>query len=272
MKLRIITGVLAGIALILLIFFAQLWAITTVVMGAAVLAYLEYDRLFFPYSVGRRARMLFFILITLFLLHHNQIAGWFAFWLTFVVNSAIHVVHSDRTGDFFTETREMSLEMLGYLYVISLLGFIVPIADMPHGRMLLFQLFLLVFSGDTAAYFVGMKMGKHKLAGQLSPKKSIEGAIAAVVVSTIATSTCAFFWFRGVGQEHLLFKVLIFTPVASVLAQLGDLFESMFKRSQSQKDSGNFLPGHGGILDRIDGLALISPIYYLYLLLVLERT
>ena len=271
MKLRIVTGVTAGLALIGLIFYAPLWVITPVVMAAAVIAYLEYDRLFFPPSKARQVRMLFFILFTLFLLHHNQIAGWFAMWLTFVVSSAIHVVHSDRTGDFFTETREMSLEMLGYLYVISLLGFIVPIADMPHGRFLLFQLFFLVFSGDTAAYFVGMKMGKHRLAGQLSPKKSIEGAVAAVIVSTLVTSIYAFFWFRGLGQGHLLFKVLIFAPFASVLAQFGDLFESMFKRSQSQKDSGHFLPGHGGILDRIDGLALISPVYYLYLLLVLER-
>jgi phosphatidate cytidylyltransferase len=69
----------------------------------------------------------------------------------------------------------------------------------------------------------------------------------------------------------VLVKVLLFAPIVSALAQFGDLFESVLKRSRSRKDSGAFLPGHGGILDRVDGLALSSPIFFFYVTLILER-
>ena len=77
--------------------------------------------------------------------------------------------------------------------------------------------------------------------------------------------------FRSVSQSRYLVKLLTIAPVLSILAQLGDLFESVLKRSQGQKDSGAFLPGHGGILDRVDGLAFSTPIFYFYVTRILER-
>jgi phosphatidate cytidylyltransferase len=271
MKLRIITGLTAAALLITLVYLGEPWMILLAVLLASIGAYLEFDRLFFPTSRFRQMAMPALVVAMVLAFHLNPLGGWLAMWIGFVLISIVHVHHSNTTGDFFAETRAMSLELLSLLYVVSLFAFLAPIAEMTHGRHLLMLLFILVFSGDTAAYFVGIKLGKHRLATRLSPKKSIEGAIAGGVVSTIATSAFACWAFHDVAQDGFFLKVLIFAPIGSILAQLGDLFESMLKRSQAQKDSGSFLPGHGGLLDRVDGLALVSPIYYVYLLFVLER-
>jgi phosphatidate cytidylyltransferase len=137
-----------------------------------------------------------------------------------------------------------------------------------QGRLYLLYLFLIVFGGDTTAYFIGVAWGRRRLAKQLSPKKSIEGAIGAVAAALILTSL----WLRYAVQIPLSSSEalywLAFAPVLSILAQISDLFESLLKRSQAQKDSGSFIPGHGGILDRIDGLALSCPAFYFFLITV----
>jgi phosphatidate cytidylyltransferase len=147
----------------------------------------------------------------------------------------------------------------------------VPIVQAEQGRGFLLLLFLTVFFGDTAAFFVGSRFGRHKLASKLSPKKTLEGSVGAILGAVGAACVFLFVVLKHPSQAMVV-RVLIFAPAASLLAQAGDLFESLFKRSQALKDSGNFLPGHGGILDRIDGLALVSPIYYVYLKFVLERS
>jgi len=121
---------------------------------------------------------------------------------------------------------------------------------------------LVVFVGDTAAYFGGMTWGKRKLASEISPKKTIEGSFSALLASVVVT----LLWTRFVYPEAMFpdnyWRIILAAPVLSLLAQLGDLFESVLKRSQMQKDSGSFLPGHGGILDRVDGLAFATPVFY----------
>lgn len=270
MKTRIVFGLLAAVLLILLIYYGPFWLMTSVVLVCAGIAYLEFDRLFFlKNSPIRQVGMVALISMNITALKENQVFGWGAFWAAFLILCLVHVRNSNRTGDFQKEARDLSFELLGMVYTLSLFAFIMPIAESTHGRHYLLLLFLLVFMGDTAAYFVGRQLGKRPLAKQLSPKKTVEGALAALAMTVLI----AFFWLRFILNEPvspLWWKILVFTPLASALAQAGDLFESLFKRSQSQKDSGHFIPGHGGILDRIDGLALVSPVYYVYLKLFLH--
>ncbi|MFM8313069.1 MAG: phosphatidate cytidylyltransferase, partial [Deltaproteobacteria bacterium] len=154
----------------------------------------------------------------------------------------------------------------------GLFGFVVPFLEIPgHGKDYLLLLFLIVFIGDSAAYFVGMKWGRRPLASKVSPKKTIEGAVAAVVASVAVTGVWMGWIYEGVVDQSFVLRLILVTPVISVLAQLGDLFESVLKRSQGQKDSGVFLPGHGGILDRVDGLAFSTPVFYFYVTRVLEK-
>jgi phosphatidate cytidylyltransferase len=271
MKTRIIAGVTAAVVLMGLIERGPIPLILAVVLFCAFLAYLEFDRLFFGAPLrARHFRMVALIFLTIFSLSQNDVMGWISFWFSFVIICASHVYSSNKSGDFQRDTRNLSLEFLGYVYVVSLFGFMIPIIESTNGRAFLFLLFLIVFLGDTAAYFVGSHFGRRTLAIKLSPKKTLEGAIGAMAASLLAAGLFLYFILKE-PSSGMVIRVMAFAPVASVLAQAGDLFESLFKRSQSQKDSGNFLPGHGGLLDRIDGLALVSPIYYVYLKFVLEQ-
>lgn len=123
----------------------------------------------------------------------------------------------------------------------------------------LMYLFLLVWGADSGAYFVGRKLGKRKLAAEVSPNKSIEGLIGGIVTVAIIIIFVQSQYLNLTLTEHALFLILSLITVFSSV--LGDLFESMIKRRAGIKDSGRILPGHGGVLDRIDSLLAAAPIF-----------
>lgn len=254
-----------------LVFYGPVSAVTSVILLCTGIACVEYDRLFFAGETSpaalRQLRMFLLVGFTLLAIPRGTEAAWIAIWLSLIVIAVRHVIKSERRNRFDESVQNVSLEVMGYFYVLGLLGFLLPILEI--GRPWLMFLFLVVFLGDTAAYFVGMKLGKHRLAPHISPKKSIEGAVASVVAS-VAVGVA---WCYGVLHEDLSsalsLQIITFCPILSALAQTGDLFESMLKRSRTIKDSGSLLPGHGGILDRVDGLFLSAPLFYFYLRFIL---
>ncbi len=127
-----------------------------------------------------------------------------------------------------------------------------------RGPLWLITLLALVFVGDTCAYFVGLTMGKHKIFPALSPKKTIEGAVGGVAGSLSVGLALWFAFFR----DFSLFSFLLLCLLTALFAQTGDFFESLLKRAANVKDSGQIMPGHGGILDRLDGVLFALPIYY----------
>lgn len=127
--------------------------------------------------------------------------------------------------------------------------------------------FVFVWLNDTGAYLVGSMIGKHKLLERISPKKTIEGTIGGAVATMLGGLGC-FYLFPGITS---LIHWIILALLVSLFATWGDLFESFLKRTYGVKDSGNILPGHGGILDRIDSILMVAPIAYLYISLVITH-
>jgi len=151
----------------------------------------------------------------------------------------------------------------GILYVGWLASYLVGIR-LEAGRNWLFFVFFVTFASDSAAYFTGRLCGRHRLAPLVSPKKTWEGAVGgivgAVIVSLLFTLPTPLQVVMGYGQ------VVLLGLLVSVFGQIGDLTESLLKRNMSVKDSGRMVPGHGGLLDRMDSLIFAGIVVYYYLL------
>lgn len=135
------------------------------------------------------------------------------------------------------------------------------IRGVDNGLQWLFFLMIVTWSGDTGAYFAGRAFGKHKLAPRVSPGKSIEGVIGGMFAAILLTLGAKATFFPELQWIHCL----VLAPLADFAGVLGDLVESLFKRSAGVKDSGTIFPGHGGMLDRVDSLLFVAPVVYLWL-------
>lgn len=148
----------------------------------------------------------------------------------------------------------------GPVYLGATLGLVEKLHLLPHGAGWLVMAMMFAWLSDTFAYFAGRIFGGPKLYPTLSPKKTRSGAIGGLVGSCVGALFGHFLLIPGLP----LAEVLVLAVVAGAFGQMGDLFESLLKRSTGVKDSGSFLPGHGGLLDRIDALLYTAPITYLY--------
>jgi len=147
---------------------------------------------------------------------------------------------------------------LGFFYMGLLPGLIVALLDLPRGFFWFLSLLGIVFAGDIGAYLVGILWGRRKILPSISPKKTLEGALGGLCFSLLTGLLLSLF-FSPI--SIVAFVGLSF--VTGIFAQFGDFFESLLKRVADVKDSGTLMPGHGGVLDRIDGVLFASPIFLL---------
>jgi phosphatidate cytidylyltransferase len=170
---------------------------------------------------------------------------------------------------------------LAFVYVALPLGLLVQLREQWRGAFLVLFLLLVVWAGDIFAYFVGRSMGRHLMSPRISPKKTWEGAAASLAASLIvgwllfdhAPAISQFFLdLHLIQRKDGIFRlekpdlatVLLLSGIVNIAAQLGDLVESLIKRGADVKDSGSLLPGHGGMLDRIDALLFAAPVMWYY--------
>jgi phosphatidate cytidylyltransferase len=154
----------------------------------------------------------------------------------------------------------MAIALAGVAYVNWLLGHAVALHALPAGVRWILLLVWVTWIGETAAYAVGSTLGRHRLAPAVSPKKTVEGAVAQLVISPVA-ALAAQHW---LGSTFTALEAVGIGLALGVVGQVGDLVESALKRGVGTKDTGQLIPGHGGILDRLDGLLFNTPVLFYY--------
>ncbi len=185
-------------------------------------------------------------------------------FLTLLIIPAWYVF---RRGTIDDALQSSAIAIMATLYVGMLGGSLIRLRnDFPNGvgHKLVFFLLLVVWLGDAGAYYVGKKFGRHKLSPRISPKKTIEGGIGGIVVAIITAIVVHFTFF----PQFPLVHAVIAGVVLSIAGVVGDLAESLWKRSAAVKDSGTLIPGHGGFLDRFDSIFYTAPILYVYWVLI----
>ena len=151
-----------------------------------------------------------------------------------------------------------SAAALGFIYCGLFPALATKTLEFSDGPIWLIGLLVVVFIGDTFAFFSGRAFGKRTLLGTVSPKKTIEGAIGGLIGSVLIGTLCGSLYFPQLNPLSLALLALL----TGVFAQTGDLFESLIKRVADVKDSGGIMPGHGGMLDRVDGVFFAAPVYF----------
>lgn len=248
-----------AIGLLALALYLIWWAPTPVFLAAALamglLCYREYSDLVVAHSIPRPG--LWGVLLGIFIL----------FWPSNALSAALVIACLSCLLIFafinslrFPATRDVlpqvACVLLGAFY--TFLPWRLAIVLRSQSVHLLFFSLALNWAGDTAAYYVGRSIGRHKLAPVLSPKKSWEGALASVAGSLIL----GILYLGHFTPDIPLWEVIVMAIVGNVAGQFGDLAESAMKRGAGVKDSGNILPGHGGILDRVDSSLFAIPFVY----------
>lgn len=186
------------------------------------------------------------------------LGGW---WLGVVlaVLAGIACFEYQKMAKSMSGIDQLPVLLAGFLYII--LGF-AAFYGVRTLNCTLWQL-IVIWSTDTAAYFVGRKFGRTKLAPKTSPNKTVEGALGGLLAGTILGCLYAIIF-----RQLFFGAALLISAAVSVIGQLGDLVESKIKRIAGVKDSGNIFPGHGGVLDRFDSILLSSMFMYVFLLMV----
>ncbi len=159
-----------------------------------------------------------------------------------------------------------SLSKYFYLFGYIILPFII-ITKIPFGKAgynpkILISIFILIWTNDSFAYIVGKSIGKTKLFERISPKKTIEGFVGGVVFAVIASYIIAKYYIQ-IAESNLYIWIII-ALIVGIFGTIGDLIESKFKRIAAVKDSGKIMPGHGGVLDRLDSVIFVAPIIFLF--------
>ncbi len=279
---RILTAIVLIAAVFALVFYGPLWSIALFSAIVAVLASYEYLQLATTPGPGETISTripLWWMAAGTVLLFVATLPNW-PVEAQFPLLSALSIIlfswngfraHRDTLDRVLPDTAK---GLFGLIYVAYPLTLIPLLRGKEDGIALIVFLMVCVWSGDIAALYIGKNFGRHKLAPRLSPNKTWEGTIASVAGSVLAALLVVVIGdqlsARGNTTLHItqpLWQTLLLAVVLNIAAQIGDLLESAIKRGAGVKDSGTMLPGHGGILDRIDALLFAAPVLWYTLLL-----
>ena len=298
---RVLTAVILVPLVLALLFKAPDWLYSGVIGLIAVIAVHEYFTLAKHYQENIQLHWYLVLVATgLYFLGHalhgiaafgqDNFGSRFEWWTYYATSNLVLPIVLFALGLLLKDLRSSlpvaAISYLGFVYITVTLGSISLIGHQPSGRVLVFIFLIAVWSGDVFAYYSGRAFGRHKLAPAISPGKTWEGAIASTA-GAIAVSMVLFHYLHAIANvlvklDSLPSQSIMYTDAAmyappwwlaaafglcvNIAAQLGDLVESALKRGAGVKDSGTLLPGHGGMLDRIDALLLAAPVLWFFYL------
>lgn len=262
---RALTGALFVIVLVSAILY-NVWSFITLFTLVAAGATLEFYTLFESTDPQVKLNKTLGVLITVgltFLLFVYAQGGSYGLILTILIPllASIPIIELFKQSD--RPFQNISYTLLGPIYAgfpFALLSFLAFYQSAVYNAHFILAFFLLLWTNDTGAYLCGKALGRHKLFERISPKKTWEGFIGGVLLTGALGIYLSFLY-----PEISFVDGLVMALIISVFGTLGDLIESMLKRSLNVKDSGSVLPGHGGLLDRFDGLLLSVPVLFFYL-------
>ena len=286
MKTRIISGIVMAVLVAIVLTLGFVWSSWVTTIFAAILAVgAVYELLHNAAGIKIKAALIgaavyTFAAIILFdekitqkaqLLQDsfNYVAGdtgATSYWkLLFVLAGVLYLLYA--VAVILRSHSEFSLgkmaTFIGFPYLLAVaFGCLANVINHADGLYYILMLFNFSCVCDMGAYFVGVTMGKHKLCPQISPKKTVEGAIGGILSSVVV----GFIILLIFGRLSRALPTLLLTVPLCIIGMLGDLLASSIKRSVGLKDYSNLIPGHGGILDRLDSILLISPVLYLYIM------
>ncbi len=271
---RILTALVLILFVFALIFYGKLWMLTLAAALVAEMAAFEYLQLAAVGAIANNARLR----IPLWWMALGTALAFVVTLPNFPVEDQLPVLSALTLALFcWNGLRAPLIQVLpdtaqglfGLLYIAYPLTLLPMLWKEEDGPALLLFLMVCVWAGDIAALYIGRALGKRKLAPRLSPGKTIEGAIASIAGSVLAGLCVVLIADALTARGNLLLHIaqplwqsLLLAAILNVAAQIGDLLESAIKRGAGVKDSGTILPGHGGILDRIDALLLAAPVLW----------
>lgn len=259
MKTRIISGIVM-VPLLLIIYFGGI----PLLAAAALIAYVGVTEFYngFENMGVHPSKPIAYVMITILYAGHLFLGVNHTFLMAWVILS---MMVSMIYGWKITERKpyDAVATLTALVYIVLFSYHIVIIDNTPYPKMT-WLVVIAAFASDIMAYFTGYFLGKHKMAPNLSPKKTIEGAVGGVVGSAVLCGIFGYFFYPTMMVHCMIIGVL-----GGMVAEAGDLTASMFKRGMGIKDYGHLIPGHGGIMDRFDSVIFVAPAVCYYILFVL---
>ena len=259
---RWLTGIICVPILIFLIGFGPRWLLYVVLCAAALIGLWEYFRItaptLSPYIKWVNTLLVMVLFVAVYMRQALLLPGIVVCWAFFPMAMEVFTYSDANTKE---KTTSSMAALMGPVYTALPLALLMFIDMRPQGHLWIFFLLAVVFACDTGAFYFGKTFGKHKLHRRVSPGKTWEGAAGGLFSSLLA----AMLFLKFIDIHPFNTSLVVMVVALAVASQIGDLAESVLKRNQGVKDSGNILPGHGGILDRIDGLLFAIPVLFFYL-------
>jgi len=290
---RVATAVVLIPLVLVLVLKAPLYVLAIVAGAVALLAIAEFLKLVRHYAVQplRQATYafvaLFFVFVIVASTNRTPLVESTAMLYGLALAAALApfvfltVAMRMKPANLTTGYPAAAASVFAFVYIAIPMALLVAIRQQPAGAIWTIYTLLAVWAGDIFAYFVGKSLGRHRMSPEISPKKTWEGAAASILASVIVGTL----WFQhapGISSALLraglierrdgmfgleqpqLWPIILLSAVVNIAAQLGDLVESLIKRGAGVKDSGTILPGHGGMLDRIDAMLFAVPVVWAY--------